>query len=514
MAARRVASGIVVSRALGLVRDQVFAYYFGAGALADAWRAAARVPGALQSLLGEGTLSASFVPVYVRLLQQGREEDAARVARSVLGLLAATAGALAVAGYVASPWLVAVCFPGFDAPTARTSVDLLRIFFPMSAALILSAWTLGILNSHGRFFTAYVAPALWNLAIVATVVALAGRGLLGVDLMIGMGWGALGGGVLQFLFHLPHAVRHLRGAAPRTGRLSPETRSVVSGFLPAVAARGAVNVSGLVETALASLLATGAVALLGYATTLYLVPIAVFAHAVAAAALPELSRDRAAGPHAVRERSERAVRTALAGLAAAAAAFVFFREEVMAVYAWGGEFGADEAAAAGWVLAAYGLGLPATGMSRVLAGSFHGLGDTRTPARTALVAVAVAALAGVGLMFPFDEIRVGPYGLGAAGLALGSALARWLELATLRAQLRRRLGGMSLWTPGTGRLLLATGAGVAAGLAADAAFPRVHGLVIVGVYAAAWLGVSEAIGSSPLNLRRRASHALERRRGS
>lgn len=508
-----MASGIVVSRAFGLVRDQVFAFYFGAGHLADAWRAAARIPGVLQSMLGEGTLSASFVPVYVRLLQQGREADAARVARSVLGLLAAVAGALAVAGYLAAPWLVAALMPGFDDFAAGVSVRLLRIFFPMSAVLILSAWTLGILNSHGRFFTAYVAPALWNVAIVATVVALAGRGLLGVDLMVGMGWGALAGGVLQLLFQLPYAVRHLRGAAPGAGRLSPETRSVVSGFVPVVAARGSVNVSGLVENWLASLLGAGAVALLGYATTLYLVPVAVFAHAVAAAELPALSRDRAAGAQAVRERAERAVRTAVAGLAAAAAAFILLGEEVMAaVYAWGGEFGPEEAAAAGWVLAAYGLGLPATGMSRILAGSFHALGDTRTPARIAVAAMVVAALAGVGLMFPFNELRVGGFGLGAAGLALGSALARWLELALLRDRLRRRLSGMSLWTPGTGRLLIGPAAGAATALFASATLPRAHGLVVVAVYAAAWLGISEALGASPLGVRARIAGALERRR--
>ncbi len=519
MAARRVAFGIVVSRMLGIVREQVLAFYFGGGALADAWAAATRIPGALQSLLGEGTLSASFVPVYARLLQQGREDEAARVARSVLGLLAAAAGLLALVGYLAAPWLVALFVSDFDEYRAGVTTTLLRLFFPMSAVLILSAWTLGILNSHGRFFTAYVAPALWNVAIVAAVVAAAASGLLGVDLMIAMAWGAVAGGVLQFAFQLPFVVRHLRGAAPGGRRLRPETRTVVSNFFPAVAARGAANISGLIDTRLASALLPGAVAHLRYATTLYLVPIALFVHSVTAAALPDLARDRVAGLEAVRERTERAIRTAMFGLVAASVGFLLFREEVMtAVYVLGGEFGRNEATAAGWVLAAYAAGLPATGMSRVLAASFHGLGDTRTPARIALLAVAVGALAGLGLMFPFDNFTVGSYGLGAAGLALGSAVARWLELALLRARLARRLGGVSLWSSGAAGVLVAAGAGAAAGLGVQALFQQEAlfrqgpALAVLLAYAIACLGTGEALGSSPFRLRARAQALFARRR--
>ena len=122
-----MAFGIVVSRTLGVVREQVLAFYFGGGVLADAWGAATRIPGALQSLLGEGTLSASFVPVYARLLQQGREHEAARVARSVLGLLAAAAGFLALAGYLAAPWLVALFASGFDEGRGRDDHDLVAV---------------------------------------------------------------------------------------------------------------------------------------------------------------------------------------------------------------------------------------------------------------------------------------------------------------------------------------------------------------------------------------------------
>lgn len=511
MSARRVASGIIVSRALGVVREQVFAHYFGVGRLADAWAAATRVPGALQSLLGEGTLSASFVPVYVRLLEQGREEDAARLARSVFGLLAASAGGLALAGHAAAPWIAAAVGPGFDDATSRTLAELLELFFPMAAILILSAWMLGVLNSHGRFFTAYVAPALWNASIIVTAVALGAWGWVGLDLMMAVAWGAVAGGLLQFAFQLPFALRHVRGVSRSARGRLPETRMVVSNFFPVVAARGGANINGLIETGLASLLLPGAASLLRYALTLYNVPIAIFAHSITAAALPALSRDRFAGIEAVRERTEQAVRTSLFGLVGAAVAFLAFREEVMTFYERG-EFGAEAVSAAGWVLAAYAVGLPAVGVSRVLTASFHSLGDTRTPARIALLAVGISALLGISLMFPFDDMVVGPYGLGAAGLALGSGLARWIELGLIRARLARRLGGLSLFGADAARVLTSAAAGAAAGWGAKAVAPASTALIL-GAYAIGWVVAAEALGCSPLRLGDRLRSALARRRG-
>ncbi|MYG81383.1 MAG: murein biosynthesis integral membrane protein MurJ, partial [Gemmatimonadetes bacterium] len=173
MAASRVAAGILLSRILGLLRDRAFAHYFGASALADVWKAALRIPNFLQNLLGEGSLSGSFIPVYARLLEEGREEEAGRVAGAVLGLLTRAAGVLAAAGVWVAPLLADVIVPGYSEDGRREAlIPLLRILFPMTGVLVISAWALGILNSHRRFFVSYVAPAVWNLAmIVALIVA-------------------------------------------------------------------------------------------------------------------------------------------------------------------------------------------------------------------------------------------------------------------------------------------------------------------------------------------------------
>ncbi|MDE2762606.1 MAG: murein biosynthesis integral membrane protein MurJ [Gemmatimonadota bacterium] len=472
MGAPSVAAGILVSRVFGFGREIVFAHFFGNGALADSWRAALKIPNVIQNLLGEGTLSASFIPVYVRLLEEGREEEAGRAAGAVLGLLAVAAGVLAALGSWAAPLLATVVATGF-AGDERVDilVSLLRLLFPMAGVLVVSAWALGILNSHRRFFVAYVAPALWNLSMIVTLLAAAAKGLLGVNLVFALAWGALAGGGLQLLFQLPYLAPFLRHVVPSLSTRVTGVREVVANFLPVVAARGAVNLSALLDTNLASRLTTGAVGVMGYAQTLYLLPISLFSLSVAAAELPELSRDRAAGLRAVRDRAERAVGTVLFWLIPITAGYIVFREEVMSIYRTGGAFGETDAVVAGLVLAAYALGLPASGASRVLSSAYYALGDTRTPARIAYMRIIVSAATGVSLMFPLDRHMVGDLGLGAAGLGVGASVGAWLEVSLLKRGLGRRLSGLSFGGRRVALYLLAAGVAVAAGLGSGLLLP-------------------------------------------
>ncbi|MDE2752139.1 MAG: murein biosynthesis integral membrane protein MurJ [Gemmatimonadota bacterium] len=485
MAARRVAAGILVSRVLGLVRESVFAHYFGNGALADAWRAGLRIPNVIQNLLGEGSLSASFIPVYVRLLEEGKEREAGRVAGAVLGLLCLVAGLLAAAGAWGAPFLAAIV-----------------------ALLVVSAWALGILNSHRRFFVSYVAPALWNVAIIAAVLAGAARGLMGLDLLLAMAWGALGGGALQLLFQLPFAARHLRGVVPSLGRGVNALREVVRNFLPLVAARGAVNLSALLDLFLASFLAEAAVSMMGYAQPLYLLPISLFGISIAAAELPELSRDRVAGLEAVGKRTRDAVTRALFWLIPSAIGYVFFGDEVTAFLRIlpSGAFGAGDAAAVGMLLAAFAVGLPASGTSRVVSSAFYALGDARTPARIAYLRIAVSALVGVALMFPLDRWIVGGFAMGAAGLAVGSTAGAWLELYLLGRRLGQRLPGPVLIGGPVRRCLaaaaVATLAGFGAGALAPAAHPLVSAAAVLLPFGLTYLAITAAMGISPVKLPR------------
>lgn len=513
MAASRVAAGILLSRLLGLLRERAFAHYFGAGALADVWKTALKIPNLLQNLLGEGSLSASFIPVYVRLLEDGREEEAGRVAGAVLGLLTLVAGVLAAAGVWAAPLVADLIVPGYSDDGRREAlIPLLRVLFPMTGVLVVSAWALGILNSHRRFFVSYVAPAVWNLAMIVTLIAAGSRGLMEVDLLMALAWGAFAGGVLQLLFQLPFMVRHLKGVVPSLGRRVAGVAEVVRNLVPVVAARGAANLGGYLDLFLGSLLAAAAVSAMAYAQTLYLLPISLFGMSVAASELPELSRDAAGGRGLVRRRAERAVTTVLFWLVPSALGYLFFGPEVIGIVYQTGEFSSGDAEAIGMILGVYALGLPASGTSRVLSSTFFALGDTRTPARIAFARIAVSAAVGASVMFPFDRIVVGGIAMGAAGLALGATVGAWLELYLLRRSLRRQMATLSFGPGAVLRYVLAAGVATAAGFAPATLLPPMHpavaGGTVVVAFAVVYLFITSRLGVSPVDF-----HRLLRRRG-
>ncbi|MBV8352167.1 MAG: murein biosynthesis integral membrane protein MurJ, partial [Verrucomicrobia bacterium] len=156
-----VATGIMLSRVAGLIRERVLAHYLGTLPAADAFRAALRIPNFLQNLFGEGVLSASFIPVYSRLLAASDEKAANDLASVVGSILAVLTSSLVIIGILSAPLLIDAIAPGFTGETRQLTIALVQILFPGVGALVMSAWCLGILNSHGRFFLSYSAPVLW-----------------------------------------------------------------------------------------------------------------------------------------------------------------------------------------------------------------------------------------------------------------------------------------------------------------------------------------------------------------
>jgi putative peptidoglycan lipid II flippase len=251
--------------------------------------AAIRIPNLLQNLFGEGVLSASFIPVYAKLVGRDSEEDAGQVAGAIAGLLGLVIGLVVVVGLLAAPILVDVIAPGFDGEQRLQTIRLVRIFFPGMGILVLSAWCLGILNSHGRFFLSYAAPVAWNIAIIAALVVFGGR-LDSYDLAAATAWGAVAGSALQFLVQLP-TVLSLAGPIRISARWATEhVRTITRNFVPVFFGRGVLQISAYIDTFLGSLLPAGAVASLAYAQTLYLLPVSVFGMSVSAAELPAIDR--------------------------------------------------------------------------------------------------------------------------------------------------------------------------------------------------------------------------------
>src|SRR6185437_10635824 len=275
-AALLVASGIFLSRIFGLVRQRFLGHYLGLGDAADAFNAAFKIPNFLQNLLGEGVLSASFIPVYARLLAEGDEREARQVAGAVAGLLAVTTSVIVLCGVLAT---------GFAGAKRGLTIELVRIFFPGAGVLVLSAWCLGVLNSHRRFFISYTAPIFWNVAIIATLIAL-GRSRAQAPLAVAAAWGSLAGSVLQLLVQLPTVLRLVGRLRPSLDTASANVRTVIHNFVPVFVGRGVVQISGYVDVVLASLLPAGAVAGLTTAQTLYVLPVSLFGMSVSAAELP------------------------------------------------------------------------------------------------------------------------------------------------------------------------------------------------------------------------------------
>ena len=461
-----VALGIGASRLAGLGRETVASRLLGNTAAGDAFAVAMRIPNMLQNLLGEGVLSASFVPVYSRLLdeadyQGGDREDPGRVAGAVAAALMAIVG-LAVALIVTlSRPITFVLAPGLEGERFELAVSLVRITALGTGFAVLSAWCLGVLNSHRRFFVSYAAPVLWNAVQVGALVA---AWILAFDLdgvARALAWGVAGGGLAQLLVQLPLTIRLARGLRLRWTRGHTGLREIRRRFGPAVLGRGVVQVSAYVDLMLASLLATGAVAALYRAQILYMLPVSLFAMSVAAAELPEMSR-LADDPAAVAARSRAAINRVAFWMLLAAAVYAAAGDLIVGLLFEGGVFESADTVLVWFVIAAYALGLPATGVSRVLQNACYAQGDTAGPARIAAIRVAVSAAVGIVVMFPLDRIVVGPDGLlgaadafglawalpaaeralddvvrlGAVGLALGSAVAAWTEITLLS----RRLG--------------------------------------------------------------------------
>jgi len=467
--ARFVAAGVLASRLAGLARTKVISYLLGLSGPGDVVTAAFRVPNLLQNLLGDQAMSAAFIPIYSRLLAEGKREQAGRFAGAVFGLLLAAMGVLVLAGVLAAPVLVAVLNPGFLVDAARVTagtqhfdryplaVTAARIVFPMAGLLVLAAWAQGVLNSHRRFFLPYIAPVLWNAAIIAMLVGAAFElGIVpataGLDslarLVLAGCIGALVGGLLQLAVQLPLVLRSMGPLRPTLSLRAPHVMASLRALGPALAGRGVVQLSFYLDQVLSSALYPGALIALQNGVLFYNLPFAVFATSVAASELPELAAGRS-DPAALAERLRLGLRQVLFLVAPSTVGYLAFGSLVAGVLA-GGRFGSAEQRLVYLVLAAYTLGMPASAPSRLLQNAFFALQDTASPARIAAVRVAVAALIGGGLMLGFDRVPVAALGvaaqpgdpifLGAVGLALGSAIGAWVELLLLDRRLSARLG--------------------------------------------------------------------------
>jgi len=517
-----VAAGILLTRISGFVREKVFAHFLGNSDAAGIYRAAIRIPNILQNLFGEGVLSASFIPVYAKLLAENDEETAGRVAGIVASLLALVMVVLVLIGVLLTPWLLIAIAPGYKGEIRELTITVVRIMWPGIGLLVLSAWCLGILNSHRKFFLSYVAPVFMNIVMIATLVIFGGR-TNDRGLVVIAAWGTVVGAFAQFGIQIPAVFRyakHLRFAIDMS--LAP-VREVIRNFTPVVIGRGVVQLSGYIDNLLATLLGTAAVSALSYAQIVSMLPISLFGMSVAAAELPQMSgiigtpEEVAAS---LRKRLDRGLRQISFFVVPTVVAFIAIGNVIVAALYQGGRFQASDTLLVWYILIGSTVGLLAITLGRLYSSAFYALRDTKTPLRFAMMRVTLTAALGWifaiplrpllfrGLQLahiPLPVVGNGYVPLGAIALTATAGIAGWLEFLLLRHFLARRIGAVRIQAS---YLLKLWGSSVFAGIAGAACnlylvpqiplprfFPHIAiGIIVCGGFGVVYFAATIALG--------------------
>ena len=434
-----VGAATLLSRVLGLAREQVMAVLFGAGFATDAFNVAFRIPNLLRDLFAEGAMSSAFVPTFTAVHQTRGEAEAWKLGRQLMSTLLVVLLGLCVVGWLTTPWLVKALAAGFARVPGKIelTVMLTRVMLPFLPAVALAAVAMGMLNARGNFAVPALAPTLLNLGMIGFGVGLIPVcRALGQPPILAMAIGVLLGGILQFVCQLPALAKlgfHFRIEQP-TGH--PGVRRVASLMVPATIGLAATQLNLLVSTQIASLLQQGSVSWLWYAFRLMQLPIGVFGVALATVSLPALSRAAVAKDMPGLKTTLSATLRLVFFLTIPAAIWMaVMARPIIALLYEHGRFKAFDTAQTSGALVMYCVGLPAFAAVGVLTRTFYALGETRVPVQASFVSVALNL--GLNLLF------IGPLrglGLGHLGLALATSATSVGNLLQLAFYLRRRVG--------------------------------------------------------------------------
>jgi putative peptidoglycan lipid II flippase len=498
-----VGLGIFLTRISGLVRVRVFAHYFGNSDAGDAFNAALKIPNFLQNLFGEGVLSASFIPVYANLIAKSHNEthdeenqiEASKVASVIGSLLFTVVSLMVLAGILLTPFLIDTIAPGFKGEKRLLTIKIVQIIFPGTGLLVMSAWCLGILNSHRKFFLSYVAPVVWNFSQILTLYLFA-KGATQYNLAEINAWGLVAGSFLQFAVQFPFALRLIKTFRPSLNTKLASVRIVVRNFFPVVISRGVVQLSAYIDSMLASLLPMGAVSTLAYAQTLYLLPISLFGMSVSASELPAMSSIRGSVDEInsyLRLRLEGGLKKIAFFIIPSVCAFLFLGNVMVKAIFQSGQFNDNDAHYCWMVLIGSTVGLLASTLGRLYSSTFYSLKDTKTPLKFAFIRVLLTTLLGYLFAFPLPKYLGIDPSWGTAGLTASAGLSGWIEFYLLRKALNERIGltglkanyQLLLWASAISSSLI--------GLAVKELIhvrPILAAFIIFSVYGAAYFGVT------------------------
>ncbi|MCJ7645775.1 murein biosynthesis integral membrane protein MurJ [bacterium] len=454
-----VSASTLASRILGYLRDMLIANFFGAGFVADAFFVAYRIPNLLRQLLGEGALSASFIPVFTEYLTTKPKEEAQRLVRISGLLLLILLSILTILGIIFSPIIVRLIAPGFIRNPEKLSltITLTRILFPFMIAIGLAALSLGILNSLHRFIIPALAPCLLSISeifFILFICPLMERPIIGLAL------GVAAGGFAQFFFQLPSIVKegfvipagksysnpHLKPISYAKNLLKncnvlwkrwtstldhPGVKKIGLLMLPATLGLSVTQVNTFLDTICASVLREGSVTALYYANRIMQLPLALFGTAIATVALPMMSRSVAAtNMQELKDTLSLALRMILFTIVPASLGLIILGKPIISLLFERGRFTSQATQSTNWALLFYSTGIVAYAGVKVVASAFYSMQDTRTPVRIASIAMVANIVLNLILMRILDV----------GGLALATAIASFMNLLILLFYLRKRIG--------------------------------------------------------------------------
>ena len=418
----------MVSRVLGFLRDILIAGVLGAGAGADAFFVAFKLPNLFRRLFAEGAFSMAFVPMFAGRLEEKGKAEAQVFAEAAFSVLLWTILAFVIAVELAMPWIMVGFAPGFVADNAKfdLAVTLTRITFPYLLLISLVSLMAGVLNSLGRFAAAAATPILLNLCLIGAILGLA---RVTETPSHALAWGVAAAGVLQFIWLFMACGRQgvwLRLVPPR---LTADVRALIRRIMPVAIGAGVYQVNLVIDTIIASLLPTGSIAYLFYADRVNQLPLGVVGVAVGTALLPLLARQvRAGETEAALHSQNRALEFSLLLTLPAAAALMVIAEPLIRVLFERGQFGPLETSATAAALAVYAIGLPAYVLVKALAPGFFAREDTATPVKIAVFCLFVNLGLNLLLMGPFKHV----------GIAAATVVSSWLNAGLLAYVLHRR----------------------------------------------------------------------------
>ncbi len=424
------------SRVLGLVRDQVLAYLFGAGDQMDAYNIAFRIPNLVRDLFAEGAMSAAFVPTFTRTLTNEGRERAWRLGNLVVNALLLATGLIVVAGMVFSvPITTAFASAYAEIPgKLELTVSLTRIMFPFLALVAVATALMGMLNSLQRFFVPAMSPAMFNVGSIICTIGLAPvMPALGLPVIVAPAIGVLVGGFLQMAVQWPSLHREGYRYQPVLDVRDEGLRRVLVLMGPGVVGLAAVQINLLVNSILATGEGTSAVSALNYAFRLMYLPIGIFGVSIATAVVPTLSRHAARNETAgMRDTVSGGLRMMLMLNVPATVGLVVLAGPIVALIFEHGAFTEAHSAATAAALAFYAPGLVGYSAVKIAVPAFYSLRDSRTPVVVSAVTVLLNVVLNVSL------VRA----MGFTGLALGTAVSAIFNASALLWLLRSRLGGL------------------------------------------------------------------------